>query len=191
MSGFEHLLTLVSFVLALSMTTILKFVAALYRRRAAARLSAPHALWTATIFFNQIAFWLGAYNFSAMTTATYVIIAFVIGQPVLLFLQSGLVVAGDDGPIDLRAHHASNGRAYMGLCLAAAASETLFMAAMAPHNGGADLATYFVVQGLAAAATLAAMIFRAGAVQVGAPALVLGITLINIYYGSETLVGAR
>ena len=191
MSGFEHLLTMVSFVLALSMTTILRFCAMLYRRRAEVRLSAPHALWTLIIFLNQISFWLGAYNFSGMAQATYLIIVFVVLQPVILFLQSALVVTGDQGALDLKAHHAANGRAYMTLCLLGAATETAFMARVAGAMSGEDLSLYYMMQGAAAAAILAAMFVKARAVQLAAPALLLAIAIQNTYFASETLVGAR
>lgn len=191
MSAFEHLLTLVSFVLALSMATILLFAATLYRRRREVRLSAPHALWTLIIFLNQIGFWLGAYNFHERTTATYAAIAFIVVQPVILFLQSAFVVTGDQGPFDLRAHHIANGRAYLALLLLGALTEAAFMAHMTGLDPDIDLGFYFLLQGAGALAVLFAILLKSGAVQILAPALLLALQLANIFFASDTLVGAR
>src|SRR5215468_9523965 len=98
MSGvFEHLMTLGSFILALSLTTILMFLASLVHRRHEVKLSLPHALWMAAIFINQINFWLGSYVYHRIGQASYEMIVFVIAFPVLLYLQSALVVTEQNG----------------------------------------------------------------------------------------------
>ena len=186
MSGFEHLLTLCSFVLALAMATILVFVGKLYRRRDETVFSWPHGLWMGIVFLNQVGFWLGAFNFHEATRATYPTIAFVILQPVVLFLQSSLIVA-DEEPFDLRAHHLENRAGYLGLCLVSIALESAFMA----HATGGDmrihLGAYLALQGLAAAAIALAMATRKGVVQLAAPATVLLLQLVNLYFASEGL----
>ncbi|MEQ1931781.1 MAG: hypothetical protein ABL957_14790 [Parvularculaceae bacterium] len=188
MSAFEHLLTLVSFVLALSMATLLLFVATLWRRRKEARFSLPHALWMLIIFLNQVGFWIGAYNFHDVETATYFSIVFIIVQPVLLFLQSAFVVTGDDGPPDLRAHHADNGRAYLALAAVVPLIEAAFMAHAISLNW--DLEVYFIMQGVSVAAILLALLVRNRIVQIAVPALVLVLQFVNIYFAADTLVGA-
>jgi hypothetical protein len=190
MSAFEHLLTLGSFVLAISIATILRFVAAAYHRRRETHASLAHALWVAIIFFGQVSFWLGAYNFESQARMSLFAVAFVVVQPVLLFLQSALVSAGGEKGLDLAAHHAADGRAYMSLHLLSILCETAFMAYAIGRIASLELGDYFPFQALAAAVTLAAIVFiRLRPAQIAAGATLLALQSVNLYFASQSLSG--
>ena len=189
MSAFEHLLTLGSFVLAISLAQILRFCAAAFHRRKEVRLSPAHALWVAIIFLAQISFWLGAYNFQAEARMTYEAIAFVVVQPVLFFLQSALVSAGGDKGFDLKAHHAADGRAYMGLHLVSTGLETAFLAWAVRRVPALDVGEYFLYQGVCIALIAAAILFPRSRIQVPVALALLVFQFSNLYFGSQALAG--
>lgn len=187
MSGvFEHLMTLGSFILALGLASILMFIATLVHRRHEVKLSLPHLLWMGAIFVNQINFWLGSYAFHDMTHASYADIAFVVIFPILLYLQSALVVTEQSGAVDLVAHHARNKRAYVGMVVAA----TLFDAAnfLRAIDSGFDPSAYLAADAVFVATGLAAIFVNSRFIQVAAPATHLVLRLVGFFLTAQPLM---
>ena len=180
MSGvFEHLITLGSFILALGLATILMFVATLVHRRHEVKLSMPHMLWMAAIFVNQINFWLGSYAFHDIARADLADIIFVVVFPILLYLQSALVVTEQAGALDLRAHHARNKRAYVGMVIAATVFDAInFLRAMVT-NPDFDPTIFLVADAVLISTALAAILVDKRWVQIAAP----GIHLVVRVFG--------
>jgi hypothetical protein len=191
MSGvFEHLMTLGSFILALGLATILMFLATLAHKRKRAKLSAPHLLWMAAIFVNQINFWLGSFALRDISHASLMSIAFVIVFPTLLYLQSALVVADNDGPLDMVAHHASNKHYYIGLIAAASAIDAIYFIYSAAANPQFDLAVFLAADGILIASAILAIFVNMRTVQIAVPALHLALRLFGFVLSSYPLVAA-
>lgn len=190
MSVFEHLMALGSFILALGLTTILMFVAALVHRRHEVKLSLPQLLWTAAIFVNQINFWLGSFVYRHLTHADYPTIAFVIVFPILLYLQSALVVTEQSGALDLRLHHARNKRAYIGLVIAATMVDCAYFIRVAAITPKFDAAPYLIADAVLVLTALAAIFNDRRSVQIGAPSIHLALRLIGFFLTSQPLLTA-
>jgi hypothetical protein len=191
MSVFEHLMTLGSFILALGLASILMFLATLAHKRKHAKLSAPHLLWMAAIFINQINFWLGSYALHDITHSSYTSIAFVIIFPILLYLQSALVVADADGTLDMPAHHASNKHYYIGLIAAASAIDALYFVYIANVNPQFDMSLFLVADGILIATALLAIFNNSRAVQLAVPALHVAVRVFGFVLSSYPLVVAN
>jgi hypothetical protein len=187
MSVFEHLMTLGSFILALGLATILMFVATLVHRRAEVRLSLPHALWTAAIFVNQINFWLGSYVYHEIEHASLEKIGFVIAFPILLYLQSAMVVAEQSGALDMPAHHARNKRYYVGLVVLASALDAIYFMRVV-YLTDYDPTFFFIADAVLIGSGLLAMFVNARWIQVLAPALQLGLRLFGFFLASAPLL---
>ena len=191
MSVFEHLMTLGSFILALGLATVLMFVAALVHRRHEVKLSLPHLLWMSAIFINQINFWLGSYVFHHIAHADYMTIGFVIVFPILLYLQSALVVTEQAGTLDLRLHHARNKRAYIGLVIAATLLDAAYFTRVAFMTADFNPAG-FLLADLAFVSTGAAAICSENrVVQIGAPSVHLALRLIGFFLSSQPLLAGN
>jgi hypothetical protein len=187
MSVFEHLMTLGSFILALGLATILMFVATLVHRRSEARLSLPHALWMAAIFVNQINFWLGSYVYHDIERASLEKIGFVIAFPILLYLQSAMVVTEQSGALDLAAHHARNKRFYIGLVVLASTLDALYFMRVA-YLTDYDATAFFIADAVLIGSGLAAMFVDWRWVQIAAPALQLALRVVGLFLASAPLL---
>lgn len=189
MSGvFEHLITLGSFILALGLTTILMFLATLVHRRHEVKLSLPHLLWAAAIFVNQINFWVGSYVFHDIPRASYLDIIFVIVFPILLYLQSALVVTEQNGMLDLRAHHARNKRAYIGLVIAATTVDALNFLRSALEDRSFDPTLFLAADGVFIVTAIAALVSDRRWVQIGAPGLHLALRVLGFLLVARPLM---
>jgi len=188
MSVFEHLMTLGSFILALGLATILMFLATLAHKRAEAKLSAPHLIWMAAIFINQINFWLGSYALHDITHSSYASIAFVIAFPILLYLQSALIVADTDSPLDMPAHHDANKHFYIGLVVAASALDAVYFLYLGALNPGLDLKIFLVADALLISSGLLAIFSNRRLVQLGAPTLHLAARMVSFVLSSYPLI---
>lgn len=191
MSVFEHLMTLGSFILALGLASILMFLATLAHKRKEAKLSAPHMLWMAAIFVNQINFWLGSYALHDITHSSYTSIAFVIVFPILLYLQSALVVADADGPLDMPVHHANNKHYYVGLIAAASAIDAAYFLYIANANPQFDMTLFLIADGALIATAMLAIFQNNRAVQLSVPAFHLATRLFGFVLSSYPLVVAN
>ena len=187
---FEHLMTLGSFILALGLATILMFLATLAHKRKQAKLSAPHLLWMAAIFVNQINFWLGSFALRDIVHASYISIAFVIVFPILLYLQSALVVADNDGPLDMPAHHASNKHYYIGLVAAGSAFDAFYFVYSALQNPALDLTVFLIADAILVTSALLAIFNNNRAVQLGVPAFHLAARLFGFVLSSYPLIAS-
>jgi len=188
MSVFEHLMTLGSFILALGLASVLMFLARLAHRRKDARFSAPHFIWMAAIFVNQINFWLGSYALHDITHSTYVSIAFVIVFPILLYLQSALVVADTDGPLDMQAHHANNKHYYIGLVAIASGIDALYFIYSAGENPQFDITIFLAADAVLVASALLAIFNNSRAVQLIVPSMHVGVRVFGFVLSSYPLV---
>ena len=188
MGVFEHLMTLGSFILALGLATILMFVAALVHRRHEVKLSLPHLLWMCAIFINQINFWLGAYVFHRLAHADYATIAFVIVFPVLLYMQSALVVTEQAGALDLKLHHARNKRAYIGLVIAATLVDCVYFLRVASLDHDFDPTMFLLADAIFVGTGAAAIWSERRWVQIAAPAAHLALRLLGFFLSSQPLI---
>lgn len=190
MSVFAHLMTLGSFILALGLATILMFLATLAHKRKEAKLSAPHLIWMAAIFVNQINFWLGSYALHDITHSSYASIAFVITFPVLLYLQSALVVADTGGPFDMPAHHAANKHYYIGLVVAASALDAVYFLYLSTLNPQLDLKIFLIADTLLIGSGLLAIFNNGRLVQLSAPTLHLATRMLGFVLSSYPLISS-
>lgn len=191
MSGvFEHLMTLGSFILALGLTTILLFLAALVHRRSEVKLSTAHLLWMSAIFVNQINFWLGSYVFHDIAHSSYPTIAFVIVFPILLYLQSALVVADADkgASLDMVAHHARNKGAYIGLVVIATGLDAIYFTGIALLNPGFDPTVFLAADVVFIASGLFAIQNQNRLVQIAVPAVHLGLRVFGFFLSAMPLL---
>src|SRR5262249_15271368 len=115
MSGYEHLMTLGSFVIALGIGSILNFAAVLAHHRRPAKISATPLFWVASILFNQMAFWLGCFLFHNESHADIYMLSYVVISPILLYAQGALAVTDGRETMDLVAHNERNKHIYLTL----------------------------------------------------------------------------
>jgi hypothetical protein len=164
------------------------FVAAMVHRRREVKLSAAHLLWMGAIFINQINFWLGSYVFHKINNAAYATIAFVIVFPVLLYLQSALVVTDTQGSMDMRAHHERNKRAYIGLVIAATLLDACYFGWVASQDRSFNPLGFLAADGLFVATGAAALLNNNRLVQIAVPGLHLALRLLGFFLSSQPLI---
>jgi hypothetical protein len=91
MTPFEYLILLISIILALGITTILKGVAALIKQTRLAGLYAPYIIWITLVFVIHIHEWWVVYGLKAAPAWTLYKILFVILYPVTLYVLAHLL----------------------------------------------------------------------------------------------------
>lgn len=177
---FNHLAALISIILSLGIANLVAFVATLVHRQKKVRLDAPQLLWASTIFLSQIEFWLSIYPFRGLAAPDVPTVLFVILVPVLHYLQAVLVVP-DYQPgevMDLRRHHEENYREYIGVGVVTSLLTMAYLGYTMAIHPGFDVPGAFIVGGLFALTSIAAMLIKNRWVQILMPATQLALRIV-------------
>lgn len=175
--AFEHVITLLSFVFALTVVYVPRTVAEFIRNRERLRFSAPHALWMLNALLTAIADWLSFYDLQNVKSWSAGTITFMFTIAFANYLQAALVSPPipATGPIDMPRFHEEQSGRYIG---AALASILLALAANV-MLGGAYNVQEWSVQDLAvvpmAIVATAALFLRQKWVQTVLAAAMIGI----------------
>jgi hypothetical protein len=179
MSAFEFFTVLLSFVVSLGVASLLHAVIRLAQEGGRVQFSLTWALWAAAIFNLQITFWLKSWSYHEhyMLKTTTSIPPLVLA--IIAFLSCGLATPHipDEGPIDLRAFHAAQGRKYQ-IAYAVFMLVAIVQAGLMQDMADASSTSTFVpdaaiLAGLALAALLAAVFQAQRWIQAGVPAIFL------------------
>jgi hypothetical protein len=113
-SAFEHVIVLLSFVYALALTHLLSVVACLIRAGRRVRFSLIQAGWMLNALITIIANWIGYWDMRQLPSWSVGTILFVLAMAIANYLQAALVCpeVSPEGPVDLIAFHAQQGRRY-------------------------------------------------------------------------------
>ncbi len=118
--AFGHVITLLSFVFALTVVYLPRTVAEFIRNWDRLRLSLPHALWMLNALLAAIANWLSFYDLQSLKSWSAGTIVFMFTVAFANYLQAALVSPDIPaaGPIDMRQFHEKQSRRYIGAALA-------------------------------------------------------------------------
>lgn len=171
MTIFEHLSTLMSFIMSLAMVTLAVFLAKLLRHRSRVVWSVPHALWMVNILLAQVLMWLSVYELRLVRETTAVSVLFAVLMPLLLFLQAEMVAPADAQPedLDLRAFHQRYGTRYIAIGVVYGLLHLVFLGWIAWRNHTAYPLHEAAPMAIMLAASMVAMVARALWVQVLVP----------------------
>jgi len=180
MSGaFQHMVTLLSFVLALGVSHQLFTVVELVRAGSRVRWSWVHALWMLNSFLAVIAWWFGVWDFHDIQEWPVLSVLLNFAAVLCVFLAIAFVCPRipESGSIDLRQFHDLHSKKYIGFTVGEVvlgAGEALYygnvyrvpgqnlQAAIIGFMGLAALVAFFVsrpvVQRIAAVAAVAASV---------------------------------
>lgn len=179
MTIFEHLGTLMSFILSLAIAALVVFIAKLVRRRRTVVWSLPHALWMTNILLNSVLFWIDAFRLRDVASSSVPSVIAILVLPLLCFLQSELVAPGDATAedFDLKAFHERHRAEYIGAAMVYASVLAAYVCWIAAVNKGPLPAWALVFTGLTLVVSAAAIWMRQSWVQVAAPLLLLAAKL--------------
>ena len=162
MSDFDFFTVLLSFVVSLGVTTLLTAMVRLLQESHRVVFSWRYALWAAAIFNLQVSFWIKSWSYRD----TYQMHISSALPPLLLaiaaFFACGLATPPirEEGPIDLKAFHETNGpkyalafAAFMALAVVQAALYGDLFPAGSSVPVDAIMQTSFAALGIAAAMT--------------------------------------
>jgi len=115
MAAFEHVMVLMSFVLALALTHLLTTIIALIRARDRVRLSWIHLGWMVFGLFITVGWWVGMWDFHVVSHWTTLNIWISLIAVVTTYLYIGLVCPKvlDVGTIDLVEFHDRHRHEYL------------------------------------------------------------------------------
>ena len=115
MDPFSYLSVLISIVLALGMTRLLRGIAEMLELRSRKRLYWVHLVWAEFLFNLLVANWWVFYRWRTETQWTFYLFVFVLLPPTVLYLCSVLLfprIDASDTTVDYRAHFYRNHRAF-------------------------------------------------------------------------------
>lgn len=115
MDAFSYLSVLISIVLALGVTQLLRGIAEMLELRSRKRLYWVHLVWTQFLFNLLVSNWWVFYRWRVETHWTFYLFAFVLLTPTLLYLSAVLLfprISAGDTAVDYRAHYYANHRAF-------------------------------------------------------------------------------
>ena len=117
MAAFEHMMTLVSFVLALAIAHLLISVVELVRAGDRVRHFWVHASWMAYGFLMAIAWWIGLWDLHVIPRWTTWSVLFNVLAVTTSYLFVAFVCpkVPEAGTLDLEAFHNANRRRYLGV----------------------------------------------------------------------------
>ncbi|HEV2650128.1 MAG TPA: hypothetical protein VGU69_02625 [Rhizomicrobium sp.] len=178
--AFGHVITLLSFVFALTVVYLPRTVAEFIRNWDRVRLSLPHALWMLNALLAAIANWLSFYDLQSLKSWSAGTIVFMFTIAFANYLQAALVSPDipATGPIDMRQFHEEQSRRYIGAALV-----TLLLALMANIVlGSAYNVREWSVQNLAvlpmAIVAAAALFLRQKWAQIALAIVMIGIWVV-------------
>ena len=184
MTSFEFFTVLLSFVISIGVASLLQSVIRLLQENDRVRFSLSWALWAAVIFYAQVIFWLRAWSYSEGFTLRVVTSVPPLILAIIAFIACGLATprVPAEGPIDLKAFHAAQGRKYQ-LAYAAymivAIVQGALMIEQPFSDPGFQLDTAIQVA-MALASIACATFSRATWLQIAVPALLL-VSVIHYY----------
>jgi hypothetical protein len=188
MTSFEFFTVLLSFVISIGVASLLQSVIHLLQELPRVRFSIAWALWAVVIFYAQIIFWLRAWSYNDSFTLQAVTSVPPLILAIIAFIACGLVTPRipSEGPIDLKAFHAGQGRkyqlAYAAYMLAAIVQGSLMLGEPASNtNFWIDTS---IQLGIALLCVLCAIFPGASWLQIAAPLLLL---LFAIPYYSQLM----
>jgi hypothetical protein len=120
MSGaFQHMVTLLSFVLALGVSHQLFTVVEMVRAGSRVRWSWVHALWMLNSFLQVIAWWFGIWDFHNIQEWPILSVLLNLAAVLCVFLAIAFVCPRipESGSIDLREFHKVHGKKYIGFTI--------------------------------------------------------------------------
>ncbi len=120
MDAFGYLSVLLSIVLGLAMTQVLKGFRGLILTRATVRMYWPCVLWAVLLLVIDVQAWWAMYGLRDHASWNFIAFAVVLMQTVLLYLSAGLVLPDirDDRAVDLREHYFDHTRWFFGFAVA-------------------------------------------------------------------------
>lgn len=118
MESFQHIAALISIIIGLGLTQILKNINALIKERRSVKFYWLSLYWAAGTFVLQIQWWWGIYRMKSLETWDFHFFMFLILNPISMYLASGTVLpqVHQGMRTDLRSHYFENSRWFFLLC---------------------------------------------------------------------------
>jgi hypothetical protein len=107
MDAFNYLSVLISLILGLAITQVLKGFRGLMQSRTRLRGYWPAVLWAVLIMVISVQSWWAMFDLRQHTDWTFLEFSVVLAQTIVLYLQAALVLPDfyGDAPVDLREHY--------------------------------------------------------------------------------------
>lgn len=174
MSVFEHITTLVSFILSLGIASLATLLATLIQNRNRVAPSIPFFLWMAVIFFIQLSYWLVSFQFRHIRESSLIGLGIVLSTAISAFLACALIIPrGENVAYNLRAQHDNHRSEYIGAVLAFDVLSLVFLLHFTHQSGlPLPLEPLLLVCGCCVG-DLIALFVSARAVQIAMPVLLL------------------
>lgn len=113
--AYEHVLVVMSIVLGLAVTQLLKGAAQLYRARARVRTYWLHWAWTALLVAFSLLLWWTYWNYRSITDWDFIRFVLYLSPVVTFYFLSSITFPDPaDGVVDLRAYYFSNRAGFFG-----------------------------------------------------------------------------
>jgi hypothetical protein len=189
MSAFQHVVTLLAFVLALGVAHELLSVVAMVRAGSRLKLSGVHAVWMVVVFLEVPAWWFGIWDFRNIKDWPFISVMANFLSVVFVFLAVAFVCPElpETGTVDLWTYHQANKGKYALFVLLANTLAT----AIALYYGsaysvsGQTLESIYILIG--AAGALAAIVSSSANVQWIAALTTLAGTLLYFVVADPVL----
>jgi len=107
MDAFNYLSVLISLILGLAITQVLKGFRGLMQARTRLRSYWPPVLWAVLVMVISVQSWWAMFGLRNHTDWTFLQFSVVLAQTIVLYLQAALVLPDffGDAPVDLREHY--------------------------------------------------------------------------------------
>lgn len=120
MDEFNYLSVLISIILGLGITRLLKGLGQQIEFRAEIRSYWPSLCWAMTLLLIHVQTWWSMFGLRFVTNWSFLAFLVVLLQPIVLYLQAALIlpsmIAGEK--VDLRRHYYAQSRGFFGLMCA-------------------------------------------------------------------------
>jgi hypothetical protein len=117
MDAFSYLSVLISLILGLAITQVLKGFRGIMQWRARIRYYWPTLLWGALIIVMSVQSWWAMFGLRSHLDWTFLAFSIVLAQTIVMYLLAALVLPDffGDGIVDLREHYYGHRRWFFGL----------------------------------------------------------------------------
>ena len=113
--AYEHVLVVMSIVIGLAVTQLLKGVAQLYRTRAKVRTYWLHWAWTILLVVFSLVVWWTYWSYRSITDWTFLRFLLYLSPAVAFYLLTAIAFpAPDEGVVDLKAYYFANRGGFFG-----------------------------------------------------------------------------
>ena len=113
--AYEHVLVVMSIVLGLAVTQLLKGAAQLYRARARVRTYWLHWAWTALLVVFSLLLWWTYWNYRSITEWNFICFVLYLSPAVAFYFLASIAFPDPaDNVVDLRAYYFSNRTGFFG-----------------------------------------------------------------------------